>query len=116
MANVLVECITAEQRSVVRFLGVGGGEDIHNEMYPVYGGKYLSSKAVHKWMANVSLMTKRLKRRCNSDWEGFAGLVKLRVKCWGGIFREIKVVDRFEYHILYILYPFLTHLLSLPRS
>jgi hypothetical protein len=39
---------------------------IHKEMFPVYGGKCLSSKAVHNWAANVSLMTKRLKRRCGN--------------------------------------------------
>jgi hypothetical protein len=41
-------------------------KDIHKEMFPVYGGKCLSRKAVHNWLANVSLMTKRLKRRCGS--------------------------------------------------
>jgi hypothetical protein len=29
---------------------------------PVYSGKYLSHKAVHSWVENVLLMTKRLKR------------------------------------------------------
>jgi hypothetical protein len=41
-------------------------KDIHKEMCPVYGGKCLSRKAVHSWIANVSLITKRLKRRCGS--------------------------------------------------
>jgi hypothetical protein len=36
------------------------------DMFPVYGGKCLSSIAVHNWVTNVSLMTKRLKRRCGS--------------------------------------------------
>jgi hypothetical protein len=39
-------------------------KDFHKEMFPVYGGKCLSRKAAHNWVANVSLMTKRLKRRC----------------------------------------------------
>jgi hypothetical protein len=26
-----------------------GAKDIHKEMFPVYGGKCLSRKAVHKW-------------------------------------------------------------------
>jgi hypothetical protein len=34
--------------------------------FPVYGGKCLSRKAVQNWVANISLMTKRLKRRCGS--------------------------------------------------
>jgi hypothetical protein len=41
-------------------------KDIYKEMLPVYGGKYLSRKAVHSWMAKVSLMTKRFERRCGS--------------------------------------------------
>jgi hypothetical protein len=65
---VLEECTTEEQRSVVRFLWVKGlnAEDIHKEMFHVYGGKSLSRKAVHNWTANFSLMTKRLKRSCGS--------------------------------------------------
>jgi hypothetical protein len=64
MATVL-ECTTEEQYSVVRFLWVKGlnAKDIHKEMFPVYGGKCLSRKAVHNWVADVSLMTKGLKRR-----------------------------------------------------
>jgi hypothetical protein len=36
------------------------------KMFTLYGGKCLLPKAIHNWMANVSLMTKRLKRRCES--------------------------------------------------
>jgi hypothetical protein len=41
-------------------------EDIHKEMFSVCGGKCLPRKAIHNCMANVSLMTKTLKRRCGS--------------------------------------------------
>jgi hypothetical protein len=34
---------------------------------------------------------------------------------WWRICREINVFFRFEYHILYVLYPFVTYLLTLPR-
>jgi hypothetical protein len=34
--------------------------DIHKEMFAVYGGKCFSRKAVHNWVANVSLTTKML--------------------------------------------------------
>jgi hypothetical protein len=53
----------------VRFLWAKGlnAKDIHEEMFLVYGGKCLSRKAVHNWMENVPMMTKRLKRRCGSD-------------------------------------------------
>jgi hypothetical protein len=67
MATVLEDCTTEGQRSVVGFLGeteVLNAENIHTEMFPVYGGKCLSRKAVHNWVANISLMTTRLKRRC----------------------------------------------------
>jgi hypothetical protein len=59
---------TEEQLSVVHFVWAKGlsAKDIHKEMFPVYGGKCFSHKAVHNWVADVSLMTKRLKRRCGS--------------------------------------------------
>jgi hypothetical protein len=49
MATVLEECTIKEQRSVMRFLWAKGlnAKDIHKEMFPVYGGKCLSRKAVH---------------------------------------------------------------------
>jgi hypothetical protein len=49
MATVLEECITKKQRSIVRFFVWAKGLDakaIHKEMFPVYGGKCLSRKAV----------------------------------------------------------------------
>jgi hypothetical protein len=63
---VLEEYTTEEKRSVERFLWAKGltAEDIRIEIFPVYGGKCLSRKAVHKWVANVSLMTKKLKTSC----------------------------------------------------
>jgi hypothetical protein len=62
MVNMLEGCITEEQRSVVHFFLCAKGpcaKDIHREIFPVYGGKCLSRKAVHNWVANVSLMMKR---------------------------------------------------------
>jgi hypothetical protein len=67
MATVLEVCSTEDQRSVVRFCGQKGSMDIHKELFHVYGGKCLPRKAVHSFVANVSLMTKRLNRRCRSD-------------------------------------------------
>jgi hypothetical protein len=68
MTSVLEKCSTDEQSSVVHFLCAKGlnAEDIHKEMFPVYGGKCLLRKAVHNCVANVSLMTKMLKWRCGS--------------------------------------------------
>jgi hypothetical protein len=50
--TVLEECATEEQRAVVRFLWAKGlpGKDIYKEMFPVYGEKCLSPKAVHNWV------------------------------------------------------------------
>jgi hypothetical protein len=68
IATLLEECTTKEQRYVVRFSWIKGvnAKNIHKEMFPVYGRKYLSRKAIHNWVANVSLMTKKLKRTCRS--------------------------------------------------
>jgi hypothetical protein len=50
MATVLRDGTTEEQRSLVRFLWANGlnVKDIHTEIFLVYGGKFLSRKAVHK--------------------------------------------------------------------
>jgi hypothetical protein len=51
IATVLEECTIKEQHSVVHFFflwAIGlDAKDLHNEMFPVYGGKYLSRKVVH---------------------------------------------------------------------
>jgi hypothetical protein len=68
MPTKLEVYITEEQRSLVRFLWAKGlnAKDIRKETFPVYGGKCLSCKVVHSWVANISLRTKRLKQRCGS--------------------------------------------------
>jgi hypothetical protein len=72
---------TEERRSGVCFLRERGlsAKDIHKEMLPVYGRKCLSRKAIHNWVANVSLMTKRLKRRFRSSWDNNQKTSILRV-------------------------------------
>jgi hypothetical protein len=37
-------------------------------------------------------------------------------QCWWRICRDINVSSSFEYHMFYVLYPFVTYLLTLPRS
>jgi hypothetical protein len=56
MTTMLEDCTTEEQRSVVRFLWAKGlnAKDIYKEMFPVYGGKCLSRKAVHNWAEKFS--------------------------------------------------------------
>jgi hypothetical protein len=77
-------------------------------------------------MANISLITKRLKQRCKSGWDnsqkdfyaaGFDALVRRWDKCInvGGGYIE-KCFSRFAYHMFYVLYPFVTYLLTLPHT
>jgi hypothetical protein len=80
MATVL-ECITEEQRFVVRFFRghKASMQRILIKMLSVYGGKCSSRKAVHSWVANVSLMASRLKRRCGNGWDNSRKTCMLRV-------------------------------------
>jgi hypothetical protein len=70
-------------------------------------------------VANISLMMKRLKRRCGSG-RGFRRTAKAMgqvYQCWWRICREIDAFTpppRFEYHMFYVLYPFVTYVLTLP--
>jgi hypothetical protein len=104
-------------------------KDIHKEMLPTYGGKCLSRKAVHIWVTNVSLMTKRLKRMCVSGWGNNEKTSMLWVSThWysNGTSISMLVEDilrntsnaflRFEYHMFWVLYPFVSYLLILPRN
>jgi hypothetical protein len=50
-------------------------KNIHKEMFSVYGGKCLSRKVVHNWVADVLLMTDEIEtevRKClrqqSEDW------------------------------------------------
>jgi hypothetical protein len=79
-------------------------------------------------VADVSLMTKRLKwvRKCLRQQSKDVYAVGFRhtgkamgqvYQCWWRICQEINVLSRFEYHILYVLYPvFVTYLLTLPLT
>jgi hypothetical protein len=82
MATVLDGCSIKEYCFVMRFFLWADGlnaKDIHKEMVPVYGGKCLSRKAVHNLVANISLMTKRLKRRCGIGRDNSQKTFVLRV-------------------------------------
>jgi hypothetical protein len=52
MATVLEGYTTDEQDSIARFFcgQKDSAKDIHKEIFPVYGGKCLSRKAVHNWV------------------------------------------------------------------
>jgi hypothetical protein len=55
MATVL-ECPTEEQRTVCIFLWAKelNAIYIHNKIFPVYGGKFLSLKAIRNWVQKLS--------------------------------------------------------------
>jgi hypothetical protein len=55
MATVLAKYTTEKERTVV-FLWAKGlnAKDIHKEMFPVYGGKCLSRRAVNNWVDKFS--------------------------------------------------------------
>jgi hypothetical protein len=72
-------------------------------------------------------MTKRLKRRCESGWNstqkrllccGFrrtGKAMKQVYQCRWRLCRETNVFPGFEYHIFYVLCPFVAYLLTLAR-
>jgi hypothetical protein len=56
MATMLEECGTEEQHSVLHFLWAEelNAKNIPKEIFPVYGGKCFSCKAVHNWVKKFS--------------------------------------------------------------
>ena len=57
MATALEECTTEDYSSVVNFFLWAKGlnaKDIHKEMFPVYGRKCLTRKAVQHWVKTLS--------------------------------------------------------------
>jgi hypothetical protein len=99
-------------------------------MFPVYNGKCFPRKAVHNWVkkffqgrseiaddvrpgAKVAETTVRRLLCCGSRRIGKAmGQMYHR---WWRIYRKINIFFGFKYHVLYVLYPFVTYLLTLPR-
>jgi hypothetical protein len=104
-------------------------KDIHKEMFPVYGGKCLSRNAVHNWVdkffqgrskvadearpgADLTETTFKRLLCCQFRRNGNAiGQVPKWRTC-----REINVFSRFTYHMFYVLYPFVTYLLTVPPN
>jgi hypothetical protein len=93
-------CTTEEQRSVVCFCGQ---KDINKEMFPAYGGKCTSRKAIHNWVEKcfaddeeVETEVRKWLRQQSNDFyaAGFDALLKRWDKCInvGG---EINVYSRF---------------------
>jgi hypothetical protein len=106
-------------------------KDIHKELFHVYGGKCLSRKAVHNWVEKFSQRRSRVADDVRPGSEVAETTVKWFLccrfrptgktmgqvyQCWWRIRREISVFSRFEYRMFYVLYQFVTYLLTVPRS
>jgi hypothetical protein len=133
MATVFEDSNIEEQRSVLLFLWTEGlsAKDIHKEMFPVYGGKCVSRKAVHSWVEKFSQGLSKVadytlpsaemdettvKRLLCCGFRRTGKAMGQVYRCWWRICREISVsFSSFEYHMLYVVYPFVTYLLTLPR-
>jgi hypothetical protein len=115
-----------EDGPLVCFLLAKGlnAKDIHKEMFSVYGGKYLSRKAVHIWVDKFSQGRSKVADEAEVAGTtvrrfyvtGFDALAKRWTKVyqrWWKKCREINILSRLEYHTLYVLYPFVTYLLTL---
>jgi hypothetical protein len=133
MTAVLEDYTTEEQRSVVRFLWAIGPntKDIHKEMFPFYSGKCWSRKAVHNCVEKLSQRRSKVADDARPGAEVAEPTAKTFLCCgfrrtgkamgqvyqsWWSICLEINVFSRFEYHMFYVLYLFVTYLLTLPRT
>jgi hypothetical protein len=72
-----------EQRSVVRFLWTKGfsAKVIHKKMFPGYGGKCLSHKAVPKWVKKFSHGRLKVAEDGRLDTEAVETTVKRLLCC-----------------------------------
>jgi hypothetical protein len=103
-------------------------KDIHREMFPVNGVKCLSCKTIHYWVEKFSQGRSKVADDARPGAEvaettakrllccGFRSTDKRMVQVYQRmICREINGFSRLEYHMFYVLYPFVTYLLTLPR-
>jgi hypothetical protein len=116
MGTVLEECSTEEQRSVVPFLWAKGlkAKDIHKEMFPLYGGKCLSPKAVRNWGEKhgkpfaddeeVKTEMRKWLRQQSKDCCRFRRTGKSDRTNVEDMSRNISFC--LEYHVFYVLYSF----------
>jgi hypothetical protein len=119
VTTVLEEYISEEQHSLTCLLLAKGlnANYIHKEMLPIYGGKCLSHKEFTAGylkttlVANILLMTKRLKQRygngrvktrllCYEFWHTGKAMGHV-YQCWQRICWEINVFFLFKYYKFY---------------
>jgi hypothetical protein len=105
-------------------------KDICKEMFPVYGWKCLTHKVVHSFIekfyqgrskvadaqprVQVAEITVKRLLRCGLQCTGKA--MEQVYQCWWRMCREINVLSMFEYHMFYVLYRFVTYLLTHPHN
>jgi hypothetical protein len=109
MTTMLEDRATEEQHSVVLFLWAKGlkAKDIYKEMFPVYGGKCLSRKAVHNWIEKFSQAYSKIADDAGPSAEVAEGTVRKLLccgfrrtgktmgqvyQCWRRICREMNVL------------------------
>jgi hypothetical protein len=98
-------------------------------MFPVYDEKCLSCKEVHNWFEKFSqgcLKVSDNEGEVQNSLRQQSRLLCCRFRCtgktmgqvdqcWWRICWEINVFSRFRYHIFYVLYPFVTCILTPSR-
>jgi hypothetical protein len=101
-------------------------KDIHKEIFYVFGGKCFSRKAVQNWVEkfsqgrwkitdDVEVAGTTVNRIVCCRFRHTGKAMEQMYQCWLRICREI-IFFRFEYHMFYVVYPFVTYLLTLPRT
>jgi hypothetical protein len=97
-------------------------KDIHKENFLVYSGKCLSHKAIQSWVEKFSQGRSKVADDTPPNAEVAVTTIR-RLLCWrfrrtGKAMSDMsrnKCFSGFEYHMFYVLYPFVTYLLTLPR-
>jgi hypothetical protein len=99
-------------------------------MFPVYNMKCLSRKSNQNWVEKFSQGRSKVANDARTGAEvaettvrkllccGFRRTGKTKgqmYQCRWSIYREINVLSTFECHMFYVLYPFVTVLLTVPR-
>jgi hypothetical protein len=96
-------------------------KDIHKEMFPVYAGCVCRVKRFRlagKRFADAEEVETDVRKRLRQQPKDFGALVKRWDGCidvGGGYVEKYKCFSRFEYHMFCVLFPFVAHLLTLPR-
>jgi hypothetical protein len=119
MATVLAEYTTEDKRYVLRFLWA------KNSMKRIFIKKCFlftvesvcEVKRFHltdKRFADDEEVETEVKRLLCCRFQCTGKAIEQVYQCWWRICREINVLSSFEYHIFYVLYPFVTYLWTLP--